>query len=157
MNERTRSRFTRADRPSRSLREYLRPDAIAITIALLVIIVLGAFVLDGPARVHRLTLDNPSEFEVAVDVSSGPHGGYVPLAVLGVNTTRDYQDVLDQGRTWVFRFRSQGRQADIVTVTREQLAAANWTMTVPDAAIQQLRQAGAPASPCLRASCAPKS
>src|SRR2546430_11210638 len=110
MTERTRSRLSRADRPARSFRQ-LKSDTIAIAVAVIVVMLVGLIVLDGPSRVGRLTLANPSEFDIVVDVSSGDGVRWLPLAVLERGATRDYAGVLDQGSTWTFRFRAQGRDS----------------------------------------------
>jgi hypothetical protein len=153
MNERTRSRPSRADRPARSIGRYVRADAAAIIIAIASVLVVGVVVLAEPARVDRLTITNPSEYDISVDMTSGESGTWLPFAVVGQRSTRDYQQVLDQGDSWVFAFRSQGRDGGEVTVTRADLAAAGWKLTVPDSAIDRFRQDGAPASPCFATDC----
>ena len=157
MNERTRARLSRADRPAPSIGRYVRADAAAILIAIASVLVVGLIVLAEPARVGQLTVTNPSEYDVAIELTSGESGTWLPFAVVGQRSTRQFQDVLDQGDTWVFAFRSQGRDGGEITLSRADLAAAGWNVTVPDAAIQQFRQDGAPPSPCFAADCPPSS
>ncbi len=153
MNERTRSRPSRADRPARSIGHYLRADAVAIVIAIASVLVVGVVLLDGPARINRLTLTNPTEYDVSVQLASSADGAVLPLAVLGQRSTRDIRDVIDQGDSWVFRFRAQGQDAGDLTITRDALAAAGWQVTVPATVTSQLQALGVPPSPCVSADC----
>jgi hypothetical protein len=157
MNERTRSRPSRADRPARSLGRYVRADAAAIIIAIAAVLVVGLIVLAEPGRVGQLSVTNASEYDIGIEITSGEGGTWLPFAVIGQRSTREFQDVLDQGNTWVFSFRSQGRDGGEMTMSRADLAAAGWKITVPDTAIEQFRQDGAPPSPCFAADCPPSS
>jgi hypothetical protein len=153
MTERTRSRLSRADRPARSFGSYLRPDFVAIGLAVVAVMVIGLVILQEPARVGSLTLSNPSQYDVVVDVTSKDRASWLPLAVVDVGTTREYQEVLDQGDTWVFRFRAQGADGGETAVSRKDLVAAGWKYTIPNDVIQRLQAAGAPAGACLSATC----
>jgi hypothetical protein len=155
MNERTRSRLSRADRPQRTLSDYVRADVVIIIVAIAAVVVVGLVALDEPDRVGRLTVSNPTEFDVAVDISSSETGPWLPVALVDPGMTRGYDQVLDQGGTWVFRYRAQGRDGGVVTIARSDLAAAGWTIGVPDVVVQRLRAAGAPPSPCSGAHCPP--
>jgi hypothetical protein len=153
MNERTRSRPSRADRPARTLGRYVRLDALAIVIAIAAVLIVGIFLLDGPARVKHLTVDNPTDYDVSIQLASSPDGAWLPFAVLGLHATREFHDVVDQGDTWVFRFRAQGQDAGDLTISRDDLAAAGWQVTVPANVTTQLQQLGVPTSPCVSTDC----
>ena len=153
MNERTRSRPSRADRPARPFGRIVHPDAVAIVIAIVAVMVIGIVLLSGPARVGHLTVDNPTDYDVSIQLAPSTNGAWLPLAVVGVHSTREFQDVVDQGDTWVFRFRAQGQDAGDLTVTKADLEAAGWHVTVPATVVTQLQQLGVPTSPCIRADC----
>jgi len=153
MNERTRSRPSRADRPARTIGRYVRIDAVAIVIAIAAVLVVGTVLLDGPARVDHLTVTNPTPYDVSVTVAPDADGSWLPLAAVDLGTTRQFRDVLDQGDTWVFRFRAQGHDAGDLSISRADLAASGWEITVPDAIVTQLRQLDAPLSPCTSVEC----
>ena len=153
MYERTRSRPSRADRPARSIGRFLGADAVAIVIAIASVLVIGVVLLDGPARIDRLTVANPTDYDVTIQLATSPNGAWLPLAVLGQRSTRDFRDVIDQGDDWVFRFRAQGQDAGDVTISLADLAAAGWQMTIPASAATQLQALGVPASPCISAGC----
>jgi hypothetical protein len=153
MTERTRSRLSRADRPARSFGSYVRPDLVAIALGVVAVLVFGLITLREPARVSTLTLSNPSSYDVTVDVSSKDGHSWLPLAVLDIGATRDYSEVLDQGDTWVFRFRAQGVDGGQAEVTRHDLAAAGWKYVVPNDVIQRIQAAGAPDAACVTSAC----
>jgi hypothetical protein len=153
MNERTRSRPSRADRPARSFGRYVRADAVAIIIAIASVLVIGVVLLDGPARIDHLAIANPTDYDLTIQLAPDANSAWLPFAVIGQRTTREFHDVLDQGDSWQFRFRAQGEGAGAVTVSRSQLAADGWQLTVPESVVAQLQQLGVPSSPCTSADC----
>lgn len=157
MNERTRSRPSRADRPARTFGQYFPADAVAIVIAIAAVLIVGVVLLQGPARVSRVTIDNPTDYEVSIQLAPSTDGAWLPLAVLGLHATREFHDVVDQGDTWVFRFRAQGQDAGDLTISRGDLAAAGWQITVPASVTTRLQQLGVPTSPCTSTDCQAKS
>ncbi len=158
MNERTRARPSRADRPARSIGRYVRSDAVAIIIAIASVLVVGLVVLAGPGP-RRATSRSPTPASTTSPSSSPParagRGSRSPSS--GQRSTRQFQDVLDQGDTWVFAFRSQGHDGGEITLSRAELAAAGWNSPSPTRVIEQFRQHGAPPSPCIAADCPPSS
>ena len=100
-----------------------------------------------PATVDRLAFTNPTAYDVQVAVSAT--GDDRTLDVLSVEHGAEYvvDDVIDQGDSWTFRFRSQGRDAGELTLTRDELAEADWTVAVPAAVEDRLVEAGAHPSP----------
>jgi hypothetical protein len=153
MNERTRSRPSRADRPARPFGRYVRADGLVIVIAIASVLLIGIVVLSGPARVDHVTVANPTDYDVSIQLASSTDGARMPFAVVGLRSTREFSDVIDQGDTWVFRFRAQGQDAGALTVTRADLQAAGWQVTVPASVATQLQSLGIPASPCVSADC----
>jgi hypothetical protein len=153
MNERTRSRPSRADRPARPFGRIVRADAVAIVAAIIGVMVIGIVLLSGPARVGHLTVDNPTDYDVSIQLAPSANGPWLPFAVVGLRSTRDFQDVLDQGDSWVLRFHAQGQDAGDVTLTKADLQAADWHLTVPDTVVQRLQQLGVPTSPCISTDC----
>jgi hypothetical protein len=132
---------------------YVRADAIAIVAAVVAVMVVGVLLLSGPARVGHLTVENPTDYDMTIRLASSPSGAWLPFAAVGQRSTHDFQDVVDQGGTWVFHFLAQGRDAGDLTITRADLKAAGWHVTVPDTVAHQLQQLGAPTSPCVSTDC----
>jgi hypothetical protein len=115
-------------------------------IALLAVYVLLAQTLRIPAVVPRLTVVNPHDWWATVDVTDGGRHGWVRLLGVDRNDSRELREVFDQGERWVFRFSYGYIDGGEMSLTREQLAAANWTVTIPDAFADRMRAAAVPPS-----------
>ena len=55
--------------------------------------------------------------------------------------------MLEQGDTWIFTFSYAGARATELRLSRDALAAADWTVTVPDSVGAALEAAGLDPSP----------
>ena len=81
--------------------------------------------------------------DYGVDVELRAHDGGRILfgrALPDGDTSR--HEVLDLGDDWTFVFSRQGLTAATVDVTHDQLARADWHLTVPDEVATKLRDAG---------------
>jgi hypothetical protein len=120
---------------------------VAAAVAAVVLAVVAAGLARGPAFVDEVDVVNRSPYELLVDVRGGPDDGWVRLGYVDQDGSTVVRDVLDQGGSWTFRFRTQGRDGGQLTVSRSALARAEWRIDVPDAVEARLRAAGAPPSP----------
>ena len=127
---------------------------VAVAAATLVVWLMIAVLLRDPRFVPRLRVDNPSGYDIRLDIAAVDRQSRLPLGVVGQHCTSAFEDVIDPGDTWVVRFAAQGRDGGAVTVSRSQLDADGWTIRVPDEVVDRLRGAGAPPAP--RHSCAPE-
>lgn len=103
--------------------------------------------LRGPTFVAKISIVNPSEYDIQVEVSGDEGKSSMILTTAGQKATTAAVDVVDQGPSWVFRFSAQGRDGGELRITRAVLKQAGWTVGVPEAVIERLRQQGAPPSP----------
>ena len=71
----------------------------------------------------------------------------LPLGSVDRATFLALNDVLDQGGNWVFHFSYGGVDAAELRLTRAELAAADWTVTVPATVAGRLRDAGLQPTP----------
>jgi hypothetical protein len=109
-----------------------------------VIIVLAVHpVLGGPSFVHRLTISNPSEFDMTVAVSPAGRQERLALGTVSHGSSVDLQDVIDQGSQWAFHFSAGGRDGGEVRVPRAQLSSSGWRLQIPEAVATRLRARGA--------------
>jgi hypothetical protein len=104
-------------------------------------------VLGGPSFVHRLTIANPSEFDVAVAVSPVGRQERLPLGTVGHRSSIDVQDVIDQGTQWAFHFSAGGRDGGEVHVPRAELGRNGWRLQIPAEVVARLRAGGAQPPP----------
>lgn len=116
--------------------------AMAISIALLV----PTGLLSLPPTVDRLTISNPTVYDIHVAVGDGD-GSWMPVITVGHGNTATTADVIDQGDVWEFRFRGQGRAGGELTISRDDLETAGWRLTIPAEVGEQLAELGAPPPP----------
>jgi hypothetical protein len=120
-------------------------------IVLAVVAVFGLIVVSrvvpDPAVVERVTIRNDTEFDLDVDAAASDHDGWTPVGIALAGSDRAFEQVIDHGDQWVFRFRGQGRDGGEVPVTRSELAANDWVLEVPASVADRIRATGAPASP----------
>lgn len=139
-----------ATRPYRwrsRVRNVFDTDLAAIVVSLVLALSIGTFVVRGPAFVHQVSVTNPSEYDVGVQVSGGNRDGWMAVTTASRHSTTTTVDVVDQGDVWIFRFTAQGREGGDLRVARHDLEQAGWTVTVPDEVIEHLRNVGAPLPP----------
>jgi hypothetical protein len=133
-----RPRFGSARAPT-AFRWWWLPAAGAAVLA----IVVFSRIFAGPSFVKRVTVANPTHYQVSVTVGSPGHAEVTALATIEHDTTADIGAVIDQGAEWVFRFSDQGHDGGAVTVSRNQLRALGWRITIPAEVAQRLAAAGA--------------
>ena len=134
----------RARRASGFPRRLSRWWWVGLAGAIVVIAVLVVHpVLGGPSFVPRLTIANPSEFDVTVAVSPVGRQERLPLGTVGRRSSIDVQDVIDQGSQWAFHFTAGGRDGGEVQVPRSELSRTGWRLQIPEEVAARLRSGGA--------------
>jgi hypothetical protein len=97
----------------------------------------------GPARtVDRVTIVNPTDYDLAVDVSGADRDGRLPLAIVDHGSERMIREVVDQGRVWTFRFLHEGEAVGEITVARTVLERGGWRVEIPEEVGERLRDLG---------------
>lgn len=124
----------------------IESDMFAFALAALVAVGFGNVFLRDPPRVDSVSLHNPTGYDIAVQVS-GEDSGWLPLSTARRHDTKTVEGVIDQGDTWTFRFRAQGRPGGEIRLDRDQLEATGWVVEIPPAVEDHLRDAGAPPPP----------
>jgi hypothetical protein len=102
--------------------------------------------LRTPAEVDHLTIDNPHDWRVNVDVTDAERDGWLGIGGLDRESEQRFGSVIDQGDEWIFQFAYSGKQTEL-RVTREQLERDDWRVTVPDEFADRLRSANVPETP----------
>jgi hypothetical protein len=130
----------------RTRRPRIRPLWVVLAVLALFGFVAVSLLIPSPATVDHVTIKNGSEFDLNIDATSASHDGWTPVGIALAHADTDMRDVIDHGDVWVFRFTGQGHDAGELRITRADLAASNWSLTVPASVAQQLRDAGVPGS-----------
>ncbi len=117
---------------------------VAVTVA--AVLVAARLTTDESTLVRRLTVENPTPYLLNVEVSGADRGSWVDLGSFGKQSSRTVEEVVDQGRQWVFRFSYGGVEGGELVVGRDQLVRDGWRITVPAEVTERLRAAGLPES-----------
>lgn len=128
-------------RPSPRVRKR-RVDVVATALA----VVVGAALMAGlsqlladPARVD-LEVDNPTAYDVNVDVRPADGGNRIGLGTVGAGSSKPFARVIDQGERWLFEFSYGGVDASPVEVSQETVTSG--TVVVPARVEEEFRDAG---------------
>jgi hypothetical protein len=85
----------------------------------------------GPHFVHRVTVVNPTAYDLDVDATGAGRHGWVGVGTVRHGGSEAFQDVIDQGATWILRFSYGGQLAGELRFNRQELVRAGWRVTVP--------------------------
>lgn len=125
----------------------IRPAHALVGIAVAAMLLVARPVVDQPRFVGRISFDNPTAYDLTIDVS-GPDGqGWMAVADARRNAVTLVEEVYDIGDVWVFRISGQGRDAGEVRITRARLEGDGWRVSVPAVVGDELRHQGAPPPP----------
>jgi hypothetical protein len=133
---RTKARGTRARRRLRD------SEVLPFVVAAVAALTFGWVGLRSPTRIDEVSITNPTDYTIAVEVR-GDSGGWLAMSTTRAHDSKAVADVIDQGDTWTFRFRAQGRLGGEVQVDRDALEAAGWELEIPAEVGDHLREAGA--------------
>jgi hypothetical protein len=99
-----------------------------------------------PPTVERITIANPTAYDVHVDVTGQDRDGWLPIAIVEARSEDVVQDVIDQGEVWIFRFEHFGDPIEEVHLTRGELERNGWRVEIPAEVGERLQQLGRPTS-----------
>ena len=134
-------RVVEIERLSRSrTREWLRLllAALLTVVALSVSLVL----VDRPAVVDRLVVENQTEFDLQAYVVDPTEDALVPLEILSPTSRVSLGDVIDVGDAWTIVLIRSGEEVGRVRYVREQLAATDWRIVIPGALNERIIELG---------------
>jgi hypothetical protein len=114
--------------PMRAKRPEVIPAAV-VGVVLAVLFGLALLTLRTPDMV-RLTVDNPLPWRAEVSARAADATGWTGAGSVWREGRLDFLEFPDQGSDWVIRFSYAGQDEEI-EITREQLAAQDWTVEVP--------------------------
>ena len=119
---------------------------LALALAVPFLLVLPTGVLDVPPTVDAITFENPTVYDIGIEVT-GDGRGWTSVTTVGHGATHRVREVIDQGENWRFRFSSQARSGGEVTISRVELEASRWRLRVPPGIGAHLADQGAPLPP----------
>jgi len=121
---------------------------VMVALALVVLLVTATRLTTGePSYVSELTVVNPTAYKINVEVQ-GDGRGRLELGMVRREQTSTFEEVIDQGARWVFRFSYGGVAGGELAVTRAEMEAGQWRITIPGSVGERLSVAGlSPSAP----------
>lgn len=111
-----------------------------------VIAQLLASCLGLPPWIDRITIVNPTGYDLDVEVTDRDRDGWLPVAIVEAGEEDVAHEVIDQGEVWIFRFRHWGDPVGERSLTRAELEENGWRVEVPSEVEERLQQMGRPMS-----------
>ena len=126
------------------------PTRLGRNIAVITLGALGALALilgvlrlvQGPAVVERLTINNRTPYPVEVSVAGASGAEQVDLGPVSPGSRHAFESVVDQGGRWVVHVTSAGSDGGEFVVRRADLQRTHWVITIPDAVGTKLADSG---------------
>ncbi len=133
---------TRLDDP-RTTGDPVVRGLVVLTLAITIVGVLALIRAAVGGGVDHVTvrIDNQAGLAVQVDAVDAA-GDRVALGEADASTLTTFSEIPDIGDRWTLVATYGGRQVHRATVARSDLAAANWTLTIPAGATTALERAG---------------
>jgi hypothetical protein len=120
-------------------------DWLRIVVATMVTVAAlsGSFLLvQRPAVVERLVVENQTEFDLQAYVVDRTEDALVPLEIVSPSSRTSLRDVIDVGPAWTIVLIRSGEEVGRVGYAREELAATDWTVVIPESLNERLIELG---------------
>jgi hypothetical protein len=98
----------------------------------------------GAPTVEGITLANNTGYDLEVEVTSQDRVGWLPLAIVEARSEAVTQEVIDQGKVWIFRFVHWGEPVGELRLARAELEGNAWRVEVPAEVEERLQELGRP-------------
>jgi len=118
---------------------------VTLAIAAVVVVAIVALLLPGsrlPSYVDAITVVNPHQWDAEAEATGTERDGWLGMGMVDRNASRRFEQVIDQGEQWVFRFTYGGVDGGELVVPRTELEASGWKVTVPQQFAERMRAAG---------------
>ena len=135
----TRTRTETRITPSRPARTG---GLLAAAVGGVAAVVLASSGLSPGVFVERVTIVNPTAYQLNVALAAVGSSGSLDLGTAGRDNTMVVEKVFDPGSRWVLRLSYAGTSAGEVTVSRSELEGAGWRVEIPAAVGDRLQADG---------------
>ncbi len=129
-------------RPSGARRGW---SLLALVSAGVLVVAMVALLGSGsrvPSYVDGVTVVNPHQWDVGVDVTGAERDGWLGMGTVDRTASHGFEQVIDQGEKWVFRFSYAGLDGGELVLARSELEASGWKVAVPEQFAEHMRAAG---------------
>jgi hypothetical protein len=98
------------------------------------------------AYVPRIEIENPTEYDLSVEVRGKEGGPSLPLGIAKRGRESVMEQVIDQGEDWILTFSYLGDEVGAATFKRSVLERAQWRVVIPEEIGHRLREERVPPS-----------
>src|SRR5438046_4307719 len=112
-------------------------------IVALVLIFAGSQALEGPGVIERVTVDNPTPYQVEVAVAGSGGGSRLALGPVAAGERHAFASVVAQGDQWVVHVTSARSDGGEFVLRRADLERSEWVITIPSEVASRLAANGA--------------
>jgi hypothetical protein len=126
-----------------------RTDTTAAAVAVVLfasLALMAAPALETAGTIATLDVDNRTPWPLSVEIRPAGRGGWTPIGIAPAGAGTTQTEVPDPGDSWPLRVGYGGVRA-VDTVSRRQVAANGWTVSVPQDLIDALHAARMPDAP----------
>jgi hypothetical protein len=109
----------------------------------LALIFAGTQALGGPGVIERVTINNPTPYQVEIAVAGGEGGSRLTLGPVSSGESHAFASVVDQGDRWVVHVTSARSDGGEFVVRRADLERTKWVITIPNEVASRLSTGGA--------------
>ena len=127
--------------------DRLRLWRVVVAACALGLLVLVSQVLQSPGAIDRISVENPTRYDISVLVTERDRDGWIDIGIVPRESTGQFDEIVDQGEVWIFRFSAQGHVGGELRLNRAELEQARWKVVIPAAVEAVLRDEGAPFPP----------
>lgn len=111
-------------------------------IVALVLILAGTQALEGPGVMERVTVENPTPYQVEVAVAGSESGSLLALGPVSPGERHAFASVVDQGDRWIVHVTSARSDGGEFVVRRADLERSKWVITIPSEVASRLAANG---------------
>ena len=133
-------------RPAPSIRRPVILGAVVLAVLALAFGIGVGSLTEESGFVDQVTVDNPTLYNLQVDVGAPGDGPVLALGSAPREGSRTFEQVVDQGDRWVFRLSFGADEVGEIVVPRTQLERDGWKVTVPAEVGHRLAETGYPPS-----------
>ena len=114
-------------------------------IVALVLIFAGSQALEGPGVIERVTVDNPTPYQVEVAVAGSEGGSRLALGPVAAGERHAFASVVDERDRWIVHVTSARSDGGQFVLRRADLQRGKWVITIPEEVASRLAANGASA------------
>lgn len=146
MNGPTTARRPADDAPLRLYRRLSIWHLVAAAAGVAAMLLLGRL-MEQPTFIDEISIDNPTRYDIRIQVTGGDRDGWMTIGTARRDSTSTFEQIVDHGDVWIFRFTAQLEDGGELRLKRTALESAGWRFEIPESVGDELQTHGAPFPP----------